>query len=48
MPEAMVGSYPRMWLLLEITKIPYLQHYYYTGCLDKEILVLERVSEHGS
>ena len=47
MSDAMVGSYPRM-LLLEITKILYLQHYYDTGCLDREIFVLERVSQHGS
>ena len=37
------------WLgLLEITKVPYLQHYYDTGSLDKESFVWERVTEGWS
>ena len=29
-------------------KVPYLQHYYDTRCLDEESYVLERVAEHGN
>lgn len=29
-------------------KVPYGQHYYGTLCLDKEILGMDRVVEHGS
>ena len=29
-------------------KVPYLQHYYDTECLDEESQGIDRVAEHGS